>query len=108
MRPPSQPASDAVRFPNPGTPNGDLSLPLPPEFLEAVAERAAAILAERQVEQAPAAPYLTVAEAAEYLRATPKRIYDLTGQRRLPFVKDGTRTLLRRADLDAYLADSAR
>lgn len=94
--------------PSSESPSAGLALPIPDAWLEAVAERAAVILAERQPEQPAAVPYLTVAEAAEYLRCTPKRIYDLTGQRRLPFVKDGTRTLLRRADLDAYLADGAR
>ena len=49
---------------------------------------------------------LTVEEAAEYLRCKPKRIYDLTSQRRLAFVKDGSRTLIRRDALDQYLADN--
>ena len=68
-----------------------------------VAERAAALVAERSRAADEAQPYLTVQEAADYLRCRPKRIYDLTGQRRLPHVKDGSRTLLRRVDLDAYL-----
>lgn len=84
----------------------DLSLGVPPEFVEAVAQRAAEILAERQGAPEPM-PYLTVDEAAGYLRCKPKRVYDLCSQRRLPFVKDGSRTLLRRTDLDTYLAGSA-
>lgn len=82
------------------------AIPIPDELVELVAERAAEILAERQ----PAvelAPYLSVDEAAEYLRCSRKRIYDLTSQRRLPAVKDGSRTLLRRVDLDAYLEGAA-
>jgi excisionase family DNA binding protein len=70
--------------------------------LERIAERAAEILAS-QVVHTDAQPYLTVSEAAEYLRCKPKRVYDLTSQRRLPVVKDGSRSLLRRSDLDAYL-----
>jgi excisionase family DNA binding protein len=78
-----------------------LSLAVPAELIELVARRAAELLAERQ----PAAlePWLTVDQAAQHLACRPKRIYDLCSQRRVPFVKDGSRTLLRRADLDAYL-----
>lgn len=77
-----------------------IAITLPPEFVEAAAQRAAEILVDR-VE--PPNPYLAVAEAADYLRCKPKRVYDLCSQRRIPFVKDGSRTLLRRVDLDAYL-----
>ncbi len=83
----------------------ELRIAAPPELLEGIAQRAAEILAERQRVAEPP-PYLTVDEAAEYLRCKPKRIYDLTSQRRLPFVKDGSRTLLRRVDLDDYLEAS--
>ena len=80
----------------------EIALTLPDAALEAVAERVALILAD----QAPAdasAPYLSVEEAAEFLRCKPKRVYDLCSQRRIDYVKDGSRTLLRRADLIAYL-----
>ena len=70
--------------------------------LRVLVERLRPLLAEREA-QPTTARYLTVAEAAEHLRCRPKRVYDLTSQRRLPFVKDGSRTLLRRSDLDAYL-----
>jgi excisionase family DNA binding protein len=83
----------------------ELRIAAPPELLEAIAQRAAEILAERQT-VTELSPYLTVEEAADYLRCKPKRIYDLTSQRRLPFVKDGSRTLLLRADLDAYVGES--
>jgi excisionase family DNA binding protein len=69
------------------------------------ASAAEIVIADMAVREA--SPYLTVEEAAEYLRCKPKRIYDLTSQRRLPHVKDGSRTLLRRADLDAHLEDPA-
>jgi excisionase family DNA binding protein len=55
----------------------------------------------------PSAPvpslWLTVGEAAEYLRCKPKRIYDLVSQKRLPGHKDGSRLLLRRDELFAYM-----
>jgi excisionase family DNA binding protein len=46
---------------------------------------------------------LTVAEAAEYLRCSKQRIYDMTSARRLPYYKFGRRVLLRRADIDGWL-----
>jgi excisionase family DNA binding protein len=79
-----------------------LSITLPPAALEAIAQRAAEILASQQ--QAPAAsPWLTTDEAADYLRAARQRVFDLTSQRRLKVQKDGSRNLYRREDLDAYL-----
>lgn len=53
-----------------------------------------------------ASPYLTVAEAAVYLRSSRQRVYDLVSSRRLPRRKDGSRVLIRRADLDTYLEQS--
>ena len=78
---------------------------LDPEALARLAERLRPYLDDagtRSTEQA--SDWLTVAEAAEVLRCRPKRVYDLCSQRRLPFTKDGTRTLIRRADIDLYLA----
>lgn len=83
-----------------------LSLVVPPDLLEAIASRAAELLAE-QLPAAELNPYLTVDQAAEYMACKPKRIYDLCSQHRIPFAKDGSRTLLRRGDLDAYLEASA-
>lgn len=81
-----------------------LSIALPAEMVEAIAQRAAELLAERQVDAVTVtSPYLSVEEAAEYLRCKPKRIYDLTSQRRLSAVRDGSRLLLRRVDLNSYL-----
>jgi excisionase family DNA binding protein len=67
----------------------------------ALAERVAGLLGERI---AARSPWMTVDEAAEYLRCAPKRIYDLTSQGRLPRHKDGSRVLLHRDELDAYVA----
>lgn len=84
-----------------------LALTLPPEALEAIAQRAAELLAER-LPAGPTSPYLTPAEAAEYLRCTSKqRIYDLVHQGALVPRRDGTRLLLHRDTLDAYLAGGA-
>jgi excisionase family DNA binding protein len=54
--------------------------------------------------QPAASPYMTVAEAATYIRANPQRIYDLVSSRRLPKHKDGSRVLILRSELDHYLA----
>jgi len=51
-----------------------------------------------------AGPYLTVREAADYLRAKPQRVYDLLSSRRLTRFKDGRRVLVSRTELDAYLS----
>ena len=77
------------------------------ELTEAAARRAAVIVLE-QLERQPAtvSEFLTIPETAELLRCSRQRVDDLLSQRRLPRVKDGSRTLLRRADVLAYLADT--
>lgn len=72
------------------------------ELVETIATRVAERLATGQP-----SPLMTVPEAADYLRCEPKRIYDLTSQRRLDFVKDGSRTLIRREALDRYLSENS-
>jgi excisionase family DNA binding protein len=48
-------------------------------------------------------PYLTVREAAEYLRCGHRRIYDLVAQGRLSPLREGGRLLLTRKMLDALI-----
>lgn len=81
-----------------------LALDLGDDFAKQVAEEVAAILIVTDRGEA----LLTVPEAAEYLRCKPKRIYDLCSQGRLPFEKDGSRTLVRRRSIDAYLREAGR
>lgn len=71
-----------------------------------IAERTAAIL-RGEGHAAPPSPYMTVEEAALYLRCRRQRIDDLLSQRRLSRIKDGARTLVSRAELEAYLRRSA-
>ena len=83
-----------------------LALALGPEELERLADALAPLVAAR-LAAAPtttASPYLTVPEAAAYLRASRQRVHDLCSQGRLPQWKDGRRSLLHRDDLDRYLA----
>jgi excisionase family DNA binding protein len=82
-----------------------LTLQLGQEALEQIAQRAADILAERS---APVPEYLTPQEAADYMRCSKQRVYDLTSAGRLKVCKDGARNLYRRVDLDAYLSDGGQ
>lgn len=69
------------------------------DALDTLAER----LAPRLGQPAQTDGWLTVGEAAEYLRCPKSRVYSLVSARRIPFVKDGSRTLFRRSELDAWL-----
>ena len=59
----------------------EVRLTLPDDLFEAIAQRAAAIvlseLAEQRANGMIRNEYLTVVEAAEYLRCSRQRIYDL-------------------------------
>lgn len=77
-----------------------LSIDLPDDVIEQIASRAAELVAERQVQ---VDTWLTVCEAADYLRCPKSRVYSLVSAKRIPFVKDGSRTLFRRSALDDWL-----
>jgi excisionase family DNA binding protein len=49
--------------------------------------------------------WLSLAEAAEYLRCPRSRLYSLVSARRVPHERDGTRLLFRRSALDAWVRD---
>jgi excisionase family DNA binding protein len=87
-----------------------LSLGVPAELIEAIAERAAEILAERQGEPVDAGGgYLDVAGAAAFLACPTGRIYSLVSAGRIPHHRDGSRLLFDRAELREYvLAGGAR
>jgi excisionase family DNA binding protein len=80
----------------------ELALPVPEEWLEAVAARVAELLADREP-HGPVSPYFTPAEAAEYLRSDRQRVYDLLSAGRLTRFKDGSRVLVARSELERYL-----
>ncbi len=77
------------------------SLSVPPELVDALAERVAALIAE-QATPVPL-PYLTVEEAAEYLGRPRSRVYELVAQKRVRHYREGRALLFRREDLDACL-----
>ena len=83
-----------------------LSVTVPPELLEAIAERTAEIVLERVRAEARATrepKFLSVQEAAELYRCKPQRIYELLSARRLTGVKEGGRVLLLREELEGRL-----
>lgn len=89
-----------------------IAVTLDADQLAALAEHVAELLAARGVgtaehEPTSTSPNMTVAEAAEYMRCNRQRIYDLLSQRRLTRVKDGRRTLVRRAEVESYLSGVA-
>lgn len=81
-----------------------LSLDLPPDLIDAIAERVAAILAERQE---PAEDgWLRGAESiAAYIGAPRSRVYALTSAKRIPVHHDGAALIARRSELDTWLRE---
>lgn len=82
---------------------------LEPVF-EAIVDAASERAAERVLEQLAgqmsfaASPYLTIPEAAAFLRAPSRqRVDDLLSQGRLSRFKEGGRTLISRAELEAHV-----
>lgn len=83
-----------------------LTISLPPELVEQIAQRAAALLAEQT---SGPRPWLDVDGAARHLGYADnlgrgrRRIYDLVSRRELEPRRDGKRLLFRCVDLDSYL-----
>ena len=78
-----------------------MSLGVPPELVEAIAERVADSVIEHLPR--PPEPYMNVDEAATYLAAPKSRVYELVERNRVRVHRDGRRLLFRREDLDAAL-----
>ena len=83
----------------------DLSDLLGPQLVEAIErcvdERVRAALAEHRDRSDP--PWLTIAEAADYLRVSERTVDRLVARRRLRSSTIGRRRLVSRDDLDAYM-----
>jgi excisionase family DNA binding protein len=80
-------------------------LHLPEGVIEAVAQRAAELVAERMNLVAAPAPsrWLTVEQAAAHIAAPKQRIYDLRSAGRLSDHREGGRALVDRDELDALI-----
>lgn len=81
-----------------------MTIVLPVDVVAAIAAEAAALV---EVQPASVSPYMTVPEAADYLRCSRQRVYDLLSAGRLTRHKDGRRVLVFRAEADALLAGSS-
>jgi excisionase family DNA binding protein len=80
---------------------GGAVLELDEQALHQLAEQLAPVIAD--LSTAGAEAWLTAKEAAAYISAKPKRIYDLKEQGVIPSGGDGRKLLFRRSALDAYL-----
>jgi hypothetical protein len=79
------------------------ALYLPPELVEAIAERAAEIVAE-QIESQNGDGWLRGADAiASYIGAKRDRVYALSSADRIPVEHDGSALLARKSVLDAWV-----
>jgi excisionase family DNA binding protein len=83
----------------------ELTLHLPDELLEALAERVAALLGEREAAAPLESPWLDFEAARAYLRFSRDQLYKLTAARAIPFRKkrDGHGLLFHRDELDQWL-----
>jgi hypothetical protein len=108
---PSPPAVPSSREPHPAmgaertARAAVLELGVPVELVEVIAQRAAAIVAEKIV--VTSAPWLDTKGAAAHLACSTARIHDLVQTGGLCPRRDGRRLLFRPADLDAYVESSA-
>ena len=82
----------------------ELSLVLPPAWVDAVAELVLKRLrANGSIGGPSVSPLLTAGEAAELLRCDRRRVYRMAEDGRLERVKDGGRLLVTRASVEAHL-----
>lgn len=81
-----------------------ITLDLPPEAIEAIAQRVATILAERK---APVEDgWLRGADAiASHIGAPRSRVYALTSAGRIPVERDGSALIARRSELDEWVRE---
>jgi excisionase family DNA binding protein len=81
-----------------------LTVEVPSAVVEAIAFRVLELLEERGALGND--PWLNVDEAADYLRCSRQRVYDLVSHGKLRPGRDGRRLLFRRSELGAELAKS--
>lgn len=78
------------------------SVRVTPEFIDAVAERVAALLGDQHAAQSDR--WMSTKDAAVYLGLTPNALHKLTAARSIPFAQDtpGGKCWFLRSDLDAW------
>jgi hypothetical protein len=80
--------------------NEPLSMTLPDELVDAIAERVASMLVDRRDEDG----WLRGAEKiASYIDAPRSRVFALSSARRIPVHKDGSALVAKRSELDAWM-----
>lgn len=79
-----------------------LALSLSPEAVEAIAERAAQIVLERQQEAEDGSPWLSVAAAAAYLAISERQLQRAITKGKITSTTIGRRRLLHRDDLNQF------
>jgi hypothetical protein len=86
-----------------------VSLILPPEVLEQLAQRVADILEERTSAKSfpdVGSRWMTIEEASEYLRCRPQRVRNLRSARRLTPHVEGGRALCDRAEVENLVEEA--
>jgi hypothetical protein len=84
----------------------DITVPVPEQVIEAIAARAAAIVAERMEREA--SPWMTRAQAARYLRVPESRLKKdaaKNGRHVFPVHHDGALVRYHRDELDRWLLE---
>ncbi len=92
-----------------------LTLTIPVDVLAGLREQVKAeVLAELRAEirtngrGRSDSPYMTIPEAAAFLRCSRQRVDDLLSQQRLSRFKDGSRTLVSRVEVEEHLRHEKR
>lgn len=80
-----------------------LTIELPEEAVEAIAERVAELLRGELAPSAPRREFVTPVEAAEIWGCDRQRIYDLRSQGRLTRHREGGRAMVSVAELEALI-----
>jgi excisionase family DNA binding protein len=83
----------------------EVGISIPPASLELIAQRVAELLHERDRDERPVSPYMSIEEAAQFLRCSRKRIYDLRTSGRLRRMNEGARALVLRAEVERLVLD---
>ncbi len=81
-----------------------ITFDLPEEAIEAIAQRVAAILADREA-PADGGWLRGASDIAAYLGCPRSRVYALTSAGRIPVERDGSALIARRFELDAWLRE---
>lgn len=80
-----------------------LHLDMSAELIERIAERAAALVAERHADDTGDGWLRGADKIATYIDAPRSRVYGLVSARRIPVHHDGSALIARRSELDAWL-----